>query len=684
MEELEVSLERWRGVEAALNRDEYFEALKNSFGAYSEESDENSDALARDILSSFTQYHAARSAVIDERLSVDRNNTLFLNELKESAVLGGSYEPSQTVAPDIEAMKHALGELREKNEKWAQEEYEILGDVIEELRDRQRKLLDLALKEGAMKAPRVVAALGLIGEQIDGWNEIREQVPYRDPDAFHAICTEILRRYVTDLQGGRLVVTPYVQKNFDAIMGCLARQEVPFVWGDTGSGKTELARLAAFKHSGKPPLVLRCYEGMDSSEIFGYLGLSAEGVGKLGQLPDEIDAAVAEWEATHIDTTTELRDAAVRQITEAALRRQSVTVSEYVLGAAYIAAKEGRVLISDEVNFMPPPLFAKFNDVLTKRVGEYLDIQEDGATPIKIENGYGIILTGNVNVGTSSKYKNRKEFDPAQLDRVTPIQHDYPPQAVSGSLYQIERADEKELYAIVVSSLLDDDGNLYAPVRSLEKLWSLAQYARVTQLAFANRIGKQSAFAFKSGGVSVQIETNVLVSPRGLSRLLEEWRAEGFRYELDHYVFKHLISRAFKNEDRDYLYQLGQMFGFFRSDGWFSESSDETSGAQELSLPKNRAPQREFVYCRDVVRAVFGSAPVREIWPDREIANRMEENALIGATMREQATLAQIQNGTSALGASLLQDLGEPPAELLAQYPTFKIVIERLQQVGKR
>lgn len=677
----EIPIERWRSAEELLNREEFYESLEHTLndGPAEQHALTQSDEVAQSVLLALQGYHASRRDVLHDKIKKNGADRGLIALARESVVLSGEVGEEIRVAPDLKAMKEALKLFRDRNQNDAHDDHEIIGDVIKDLEKNRRCLLEVALRDDTVRSPRIVAALSLIGEHIEGWKEIRSSIAERDPDAFYTICHDRLIRYINDLKGGRLVRTPYVDETIDSVLGALSRQEVPFVYGDTGSGKTELSRVAAQEFSGQPPLVIRCYDGMDSSELFGYLGLSSKGAAELSTIPDEIENAIASWESSHQSASEDEKNAAIKQITEASLRRQSVTVSQYVLGAIYRAAAEGRVVLIDEVNFMPPQLFAKLNDIFTKRVGESIEVQEDGARPIKILPGYGVLLTGNLNQSGSKKYKNRKDLDPAQLDRLTLIHHDYLPQATTGSLSQVEKPKDKELYTIVLANLLDGGGNLYAPERSIERIWALAQYAKVTQLAFANRIGKDSSYSFKSGGVAVQVETDVLVSPRVLHRIIEEWRADGFGYELDHYVYKHLIARAQKAEDKAYLYQIGQMFAFFRSTGWTQDMAYEGQQHVDLTCPKNKTLPCEFVYSRDVVRAVFGAGPVRTIWPDRDISPELERNAAMGALVKEQANLARVQNDTSKLAVELLRELGEPPAELLVQHPSLRVIVERLR-----
>jgi hypothetical protein len=101
-------------------------------------------------------------------------------------------------------------------------------------------------------------------------------------------------------------------------------------------------------------------------------------------------------------------------------------------------------------------------------------------------------------------------------------------------------------------------------------------------------------------------------------RVIEQWRDDGFRYELDHYIARDIFGRATDPKDRAYLYQQAQLSGFFRTAGWDQNPDYSPNNLQKFSvrIPKNDAAVREIVPAREVIASVFGDIPMRTVWPD--------------------------------------------------------------------
>ena len=278
------------------------------------------------------------------------------------------------------------------------------------------------------------------------------------------------------------------------------------IHGETGTGKTELAKMAAKIATGKEALLVRGFGGMDSRELFGHMQLSAKGIENAYEVPEIIQAKIEKWSELNPDQSEEAQEKAKEQITLAILAQQKVTISEYIIGAVYRAAKEGRNVILDEVNYIPPALMSKLNDIMTKKPGEYIYVQEDGIDPIPVAEGFSITMTGNVNIGKGKRYKQRYDFDLALKDRVKCVEYNYLPQTVKGAIEQ-SSVEDKQQFVITVCNLLaprttenstsdirrrleDRIGSLFIPggKDGLDKLWRFAQFAAVTQEAFSGNI----------------------------------------------------------------------------------------------------------------------------------------------------------------------------------------------------
>ena len=85
---------------------------------------------------------------------------------------------------------------------------------------------------------------------------------------------------------------------------------------------------------------------------------------------------------------------------------------------------DGRPVIIDEVNAIPHELLISMNHVLTRKVGDEVNVQQNSGSAITIKDGYGVMMTGNLNQG-DERYVDRQDMDPAFLSRVYKIEYDY-------------------------------------------------------------------------------------------------------------------------------------------------------------------------------------------------------------------------------------------------------------------
>ncbi len=440
----------------------------------------------------------------------------------------------------------------------------------------------------------------------------------QERDFFYAVHREVLKAFGQQLQTGRIAEVPYVTSQLDKITALLERGETVFLHGDTGAGKTEVAKIAARVFSGKEPLVVRGYPGMAQEEIFGHLTLSAKGLERAAEVVGQIEREIAHWEKENKGASKKKRTEACELITKKLLQESRVTVVDYVLGAQYRAMKEGRVIIFDEANAIPAALRRKLNDLKTKKVGELVTVQEDSGMQFVVAKGYGEIETANLGV----RYGERKDggrfsYTPDELDRRQGyIEYDYLPQAVKGGFREVASAKDKQVFMIAVAALLDHQGNIVAPKGVLEKLWTLSQYAALTQQAFAGTIGAEHEFV--QGGTKVRVATDTLISPRGLQSILNAWRAEGYQYELDFYIASNLLPRTTDSTKRAYLYQLGQSCGLFaNAAGWPTLNTGVSGGKVpqfKIDPPKNSSADITMTPMPEVVEAIWGAAPARSDW----------------------------------------------------------------------
>lgn len=515
-------------------------------------------------------------------------------------------------------------------------------------------LLDGARAEGRALTLGEAKLARICEDSVQELKKEIKELPNRNPDGFYHLHGRTVEAYAQQISSDRIVRTPYVAQQIEGILKNLAHNQITLVHGDTGSGKTEIAKLAAREHTerhtgkGLEPIVLRGYPGMGSEEMYGHMVLTSSKLDRAATVVARVDKEIAFWSQENPDANDEAKARATTLITQQVLAQNNVTVSEFVLGAVYKAAKEGRVVILDEVNYIPPGLLAKLNDIMTLKPGDRITVQEDGIDPIRIAVGFGIIETGNLNYTAKKVYTGgRFEIDPAHLQRVGALHHDYLPQSHEGSLADTKNPEQKQLYAIALAALLTQQGHMVAPEGALEQVWNLSQFARITQLAFAGRIGQVDPNAFQRGAVQVAHSPEVLISPRTLQRIIQEWRDDGFVRGLDNYVYKHLIDAAVKVPDKQYLYQLGQKFKVFdKGNGW--EELDFTKEPNSFSVVNRRTapPPLDIISKYEVIEALYGAPPARTEWPT---AQAVESTRRVSEAADLAAWKAEIEATTTAV-----------------------------------
>lgn len=535
-------------------------------------------------------------------------------------------QPLGPLTPEAEALR----DLQQKDAFGGLQARARHSRLVSKLKTLRREIVaDPKVAEGTK-----AEMLGAIKNRLESASKEYRDALQKSPEVFMAAHAADLRAYRRQYVLGRIIRTPYVEGKKAEILQGLQGSRMCFISGETGTGKTEVARIVAREfNNGREEIVVRGYAGMGASELYGHMTLTDSSEKRMQKAVKDIEDAEKVFKERFPQATQE----ELAKVAQGVLSRGGVTTTEYILGAVYRAAKEGRVCIIDEANYIPPELLASLNDILTKKPGEKINVQQDGVGPITVQEGFGIIFTGNVNppVGPLAKrYIGRREFDAAFTDRVPNVSYERLPQAVQGQPKDYELAD-KQLFAIALTTALLPSvpasdtveklesryGTLFLPggaEKGLDTLWRFAQFAAVTQMAFHGEVNDGEAHGFRSGAATVGYVPKVQISNRGVMRVIEQWRQDGCERELDYYIAKDIFSRATDPKDRAYLYQKGQFFGFFQSNGWEENPnySPDSISRFNVTIPDNAAAPSGIVPAREVIEKLYGDVPARTQWPD--------------------------------------------------------------------
>ncbi len=482
----------------------------------------------------------------------------------------------------------------------------------------------------------------------------REEIKQHDPESWYGLNLKELKDLKNNLKSGKIVETGYVKKQSDDVMAHVLSGQPVFIHGHLGSGKTELAFHVAKKilenrgdlveqsvnekgesiiTDNRSALIISGSKHTSLSELYGHMTLD------MSTIDSELSVQKREDFLTNVqkrfDTWIENNQSAsdsekTRQFdliksayqTELAGEYAKGTITDFYTGPVFKAMEQGRPVILDEVNAIPHEILISLNHLLTRKPGDKVSIQQDSGKEITVRDGFGFILTGNINDGTNELYIGREDMDPAFLSRLYKMEHQYLPQATEGTIDEAsiknEHGQGNELFEIMMARIMDRHGNIEIPEGELRKIWNLAKAARIIQDIFAGKNTNSSYYFIQSGNSQAQpyrLKEGVL-SIRGIDKIISAWQSDGMIKEFDHYVYKEFIGSVANIQDRAFLYQLmNAQFGFFTSNGW-NQSPDYGVGGKvtnfNINAPENNAPAKIFMSARDTVDIMFGTENVPE------------------------------------------------------------------------
>lgn len=474
------------------------------------------------------------------------------------------------------------------------------------LEKQRKKLLDeeAEILKGIADSPsgEEQEALQEIKAELEDNSRMKEALMKISPEAYFGLRLGELKKYGEELKIGGIAETPYVKEQAEDISRHL-RVGIPIlIYGHLGSGKTELAMHVAKKYIGKEALIISGSKHTTLAEFYGHQVLTAD-------------------------------------------EKTGSTISDFFLGPIYRAMEEGRPVIIDEVNAIPHEVLISLNHILTRKVGDKVNVQQNSGSSVEVKEGFGIIMTGNLNQGQET-YIDREDMDPAFLSRLHKIEYDYLPQSTDGTLE--DAGEEDQQFHLLLAEIMDRNGNIEVPEGAVKKMWNLAKAARITQNVFA---GKEisSAFYFQEGGgrsIKYLLKENLL-SMRALENVVKQWKAEGCAQEVDYYLWNNFIREGTVAADRAYLYQLlKDRFGFFQSDGWEQSPNYGAGGvinSFDLKPPKNKPGKKEFFGSRQTVEFAFGKTSDRIKWPEISESKKEENENETEASLKKIMELEEAQ-----------------------------------------
>jgi len=243
--------------------------------------------------------------------------------------------------------------------------------------------------------------------------DLEEVFPNESPEAFMAHWLLKLREYQKQLPSG-IVETPWVKEQIKRIKDVLIKNKLVALVGETGTGKTRIAQKIAQEMSKDGSYeFIGGHAFMTKEDLFSYLGMDVEEI-PAETIPQRIKELKEKYKAKNPEATEEdLKH--IEDIIKGQAMKPRMVAKVFETGVLK-GAKEGRPVIVDEFNYIPPSLLAGCNALIEAKPGQEITVF---GQKIKVKPGFGVIFTGNITkTEFKGRYLERKPIDPALVNRL--------------------------------------------------------------------------------------------------------------------------------------------------------------------------------------------------------------------------------------------------------------------------
>lgn len=636
---------------------------------------------------------------------------------------------TETIPNDTElsAEEKALADLRIDNVRKTARAFHEFDKKLEKLRnDKLEFEKRFPVTSGQNRPAQVIEAMRKIDYMALSVETLVDDLVKSSPEAYIVRHALELRNYREQLKSDDFVLTPYADRKLKELENTYySIDKIPFLNGETGSGKSSIAKYFFKKVLGADSERIAGTKGIDESKIFGKVDLTSDEKGP--QAP-------------------------------------------FIKGPLYIAMEKGAPLVIEEVNAIPPEILKSLNDIIVNaKKGEEVPVVGDPkGTKVKAKPGFGVIMTGNLNRNPKAvdRYKGLFELSADFVNRIRPIDYDYLPQSTEGSytdeagkvektvspesnkfnvgdkvhiidggdnsnhngdegpileitekglrikvgsctnhifspegVRKLESAEQKpsgpesgiqkaeasgntelnELYTLMVAMIMNDKGDVNAPEGVFDDLWRLAKFTRKIQEVYS---GQRDGKLFSSnGGLGVPVSaTSSIISMRDVKQVIEAWKRDNFKNELDYYIYKEIIAPLTNVMDTKFFVQQLQVDGFLADEAWKETIAKAGTFDSALHAPEKKGRELEFVTVRQVVENVYGKAPERKEFPfDLDVKKKAETEitrikSAIDNLTREITEHPEVMKG-------LHTDGGKPDIGLLDKYTKeARLHVEKLEE----
>ncbi len=394
--------------------------------------------------------------------------------------------------PDVlEAYKRQFGELKEALGKVFT--YEHIQKELDAVRQKEQ---DLREEYAGIGKSLGTVQRKKLNELENQKNQLTEDIVKfeLDPSAVDMLRRRKVRRIQRDLEKYNFAETDSRTDLIAEILPDLKQGKPVLFQGETGSGKSQLAKYISERYLGTPAVLIPIHEQIKESQVLG---------------------------------KTEFKEGA----------------TQYVYSQFINAIKEGRPVIFDEINRMPPEFASIFHDLLQKEVGDVFTHPMTGEK-ISIKNGFAIFGTANLK---SERYRYGYDVPPEVLRRfqqgagVREIHYlDFGKKDKDG------RQIAPETLKILSAVLADRRGDIpWGPKDAPQKLDELKRFA-----AACRKIQEDFTLSIQEGAEETQARSErlafreLVITLKNQINIMEAWKKTDFRESLDKVILKEYFHKA--------------------------------------------------------------------------------------------------------------------------------------------
>ncbi len=406
--------------------------------------------------------------------------------------------------------------------------YEHLRGELNAVANSEQKLRLLYEKVG--RAPGSMER-NKLAELTKHKNDLHEQLSKfeLDPASVDMLRRREVRRMQQDLERYSFAETESRTELIREVLPDLIQGAPILFQGETGSGKSQLAKYISERYLGKDPVVISVSEQIKESQIMGTRGLE-----------------------------------------------KGETIFNY---SEFIKAQQdGRPVILDEVNLMPHEFSGLLHDLLQKRVG---DVWTHPVTGEGIKITAPIMATANLK---SERYKQRYELDVATLRR-------FIGGAGAREIHYLDlgKKDKEgnyiapETLQILASVIADRNGNIaWSEKEAPQKLDQLKRFVGACRkiqedFTLSIREGAEESLA-KSDRLAFR---ELVITLKDQIEIMKAWKASGFQESLEDIVIKEFFRKAEISgraaKDRENMVKV------FMANKFFQDTKPEDFNIQGLS-----------------------------------------------------------------------------------------------------